>query len=305
MRLSLHEDGFERSCINPWDARSQAQEASRVRGCGEIWARRQIERFPRLVFGSIGKASAVRLASTRQTLASLNSSTVLRVVLQVRLESDSEMLSVFQWIRSISLIGRARIHMKKIKYGLCNTISVCVSVCTPVLTYNIAFRRSRQIEKSSAIGCDSLQNSAKPDPTHHFFSLSAFYCCTLRHLKAQNSFINQKGFDMPTYRAVAVSALILCTNVEAFAPLKVVARRPPEIASCMRSGSRFPLRMSTQTPEINFYKVLGVTQDARESDIKAAYRKLAKLYHPGKLPLVDLNKRNMESSAKTNSRTST
>jgi DnaJ-class molecular chaperone len=41
--------------------------------------------------------------------------------------------------------------------------------------------------------------------------------------------------------------------------------------------------MSTQTPEINFYKVLGVSQDARESDIKAAYRKLAKLYHPGKL----------------------
>jgi DnaJ-class molecular chaperone len=40
--------------------------------------------------------------------------------------------------------------------------------------------------------------------------------------------------------------------------------------------------MSTQTPpEINFYKVLGVSKDAGDSEIKSAYRKLAKLYHPG------------------------
>ena len=191
--------------------------------------------------------------------------------------------------------------MKKRENDLCNTISVCMSVCISVLTYNIAFRRSRQIEKSSAIGCDSLQNSAKQDPTHHFFSLSSIFLACFdkpKQPKHKATFQYRKTSDMPMYRAVAVSALIFSTNVDAFAPLKVLATRPPGSAPCMRNGSRFSLSMSTQTPEVNFYKVLGVSQDAGESDIKAAYRKLAKLYHPGKLLLVDLSRSNFLWSAK-------
>ena len=34
--------------------------------------------------------------------------------------------------------------------------------------------------------------------------------------------------------------------------------------------------------EKDFYSVLGITKTAGETDIKGAYRKLAKLYHPGK-----------------------
>jgi len=89
---------------------------------------------------------------------------------------------------------------------------------------------------------------------------------------------------MPLFRAIALSALIVCPNADAFVPIKGLATRGPGNASGFRSPSRFSLSMSTQTPpETNFYKVLGVTQSAGDTEIKAAYRKLAKLYHPGTL----------------------
>ena len=42
----------------------------------------------------------------------------------------------------------------------------------------------------------------------------------------------------------------------------------------------------------NLYHVLGVSKDASESEIKSAYRKLARKYHP------DLNKDNKEAAEK-------
>ena len=37
----------------------------------------------------------------------------------------------------------------------------------------------------------------------------------------------------------------------------------------------------SDTSERDFYSVLGIARSASESEIKGAYRKLAKLYHPG------------------------
>lgn len=46
-----------------------------------------------------------------------------------------------------------------------------------------------------------------------------------------------------------------------------------------------PRRDAPQVPTLQHYKVLGVSSDATKDEIKAAFRKLARLYHPGMLIL--------------------
>ena len=96
---------------------------------------------------------------------------------------------------------------------------------------------------------------------------------------------------MPLCRAIAVSALIWsATNppdhgVDAFAPqsfrrLHKTGAPASTVPTYLR---RSALHMSTRSPpgEINFYKVLGLEKGASVGEIKTAYRKLAKVYHPG------------------------
>ena len=95
---------------------------------------------------------------------------------------------------------------------------------------------------------------------------------------------------MALCRAIAVSALIWNASYsDAFVP-DIVGFRASRTemapkrrhATVSQARSRSVLQMSTQSPtEINYYKVLGVTRSANEGEIKTAYRKLAKLYHPG------------------------
>ncbi len=99
---------------------------------------------------------------------------------------------------------------------------------------------------------------------------------------------------MTMFKSLTVSAcLFLVCNVDAFTPVNRVGRSatntqvsPEWSTSNSVSGARFgtSLFMSTRNQTgRDFYKILGVTRNADEAEIKRAYRKLAKQYHPGAL----------------------
>lgn len=101
---------------------------------------------------------------------------------------------------------------------------------------------------------------------------------------------------MPIFRGLAVSALLLAANhVDAFSPNgnrfgRSLTTTPLSAPSSASTGARSStsLFMSTRNQTgRDFYAILGITRSADEKEIKSAYRKLAKQFHPGTLDSFD------------------
>ena len=122
--------------------------------------------------------------------------------------------------------------------------------------------------------------------------------CTLYHTYFAEG-IDSKQTKMVHFRSVALLAAILgAYDVECFStPSRTLGHgvasrttRANKISSIgvgsRKSSSALFMSTRPQTGK-DFYAILGVNRNASLPEIKSAYRKLAKKYHPGKKRMVE------------------
>jgi hypothetical protein len=78
------------------------------------------------------------------------------------------------------------------------------------------------------------------------------------------------------FKAAAITSLAWLGNVNSFSPTIPIGRLGGKVGGTFGTTS-----LSVSSTDRDFYEILGITPYTNSKEIKQAFRKLAKEYHPG------------------------